>query len=199
MTPRQFLARRSQLLAVLSLHSSFSYLQQHKLALGLALTSIKTSTPTKSEVVAVAADYYRRWVAALSVSQIHALANQKGRLFMTIALTPRNTLADKCWTASGSREFEITVSPDAPEVLVLLPRGTTLSEAQLIALIECGLTSFYVFDDVLVVDMYQLLEIEAALSQVLGLHSERACFFNITTEQAKLDQLILSGITHDGE
>ena len=199
MTPSQFLARRSQLLAVLSLHSSFSYLQQHKLAVGLALTSIKTSTPTRAEVVAVAADYYRRWVAALSESQLRALADQKGRLFMTITLSPRNALVDKCWTASGSREFEITVSPDVPEVLVLLPRGTVLSEAQLIALVECGLTGFYVFDDVMVVDMYQLLETEAALLQVLGLQSERACFFNITTEQAKLDQRILSGITHDGE
>lgn len=199
MTPSQFATRRGQVLAALISDSSFSYLQQHRLAVGLAFTSIKTNTPTRSDVVAAAADYYRRWIVALSETQLRALANQKGRLFMTIGLSPRNMLSDKCWTASGSREFEVTVSPDAPEVLVVLPLGTRLSETQLKALVECGLTGFYVFDDVMVVDMYQLLEIEAALHQVLGLHSERACFFNIITEQAKLDYRILSGIPHEGQ
>ena len=199
MTPSQFATRRSQLLAALIMDSSFSYLQQHRLAVGLALTSIKTNPPTKSDVVAAAADYYRRWVAALSETQLRALANQKGRLFMTIGLSPRTTLSDKCWTASGSREFEVTVSPDAPEVLLVLAAGTSLSETQLKALVECGITGFYVFDDVLVEDMYQLLETEAALHQVLGLQAERACFFNIVTEQAKLDYRILSGISHEGD
>ena len=173
MTPNEFATRRSQLLAALVTDSSFSYLQQHKLAVGLALTTLRTSSPTKSDVVAVAADYYHRWVAALSETQLRALANQKGRLFMTIGLSPRTTLNDKCWTTSGSREFEATVSQDAPEVLVALPSGTRLSETQLKALVECGITGFYVFGDVMVVDMYQLLEMEAALHQVLGLHAER--------------------------
>lgn len=199
MTPSQFATRRSQLLAALITDSSFSYLQQHRLAVGLALTSIKATTPTKADVVAAAADYYRRWVAALSETQLRALANQKGRLFMTIGLSPRYGFSDKCWTSSGSREFDVTVSPDVPEVLLVLPSGTRLSETQLKALVECGITGFYVFDDVIVVDMYQLLETEAALLQVLGIRSERACFFNIVTEQAKLDHRILAGISHEGE